>query len=108
MKLFVSLTRIYICYVRFIVSSINFHPSYHSLCCQSSAMEGCVDHVHEASTVVLCFRLQSCRECHGYRERMPSISSLISSKNLSPPWRYRWQKKLLVMCISLTSGNFAW
>ena len=33
------------------MSSIDFLPSHHSLCCQSSAMEDCVD--HEASTVVL-------------------------------------------------------
>ena len=40
----------------------------------------------------------------GYRERMPSISSVINVRYLSLPWRYRWQKKMLDMCISLTSG----
>ena len=36
--------------------------------------------------------------------RMASISNLISPGNLSLPWRYRWEKTMLVMCISLTSG----
>ena len=29
-------------YVRFVLSSIDFQPLYHSLCCQNGAMEGCV------------------------------------------------------------------
>jgi len=39
----------------------------------------------------------------GYKERMPSISSLVRSRNFLP-WRYRWQKEMLVMCISITSA----
>ena len=88
-------------YVKFIVSSIGFHPSCHSLHCQNSAMEDCVDHVRESSTVVLLASGCSYAENDtGYRERMPSSSSVINSRNLSLPWRYRWQKKMFVMCIS--------
>ena len=39
-------------------------------------MEGCVDHVHEPSTVVLCFGLGHAEKATGYREKIPSFSIL--------------------------------
>ena len=94
-----------VCYVRFVVSSIDFDPSEHFQCCQNNA----VDYIQDISMVALCFRLQSCKQfqmtLHGTRKGyMLSISSLVSCRYLSHPWRYNWQKRMLVMCISRTSG----
>ena len=87
------------------MSSIDIHPTYHSLYCQSSAMEGCVDQYMKLLQWFYASGYSHAENATGYRERMPSISSL---ENISPPWRYRWQKKLLVMCISPTSGHLTW
>ena len=47
-----------VCYVRFVVSSIDFDPSEHFQCCQNNA----VDYIQDISMVALCFRLQSCKQ----------------------------------------------
>ena len=53
-------------YARFIVSRIYFHPSYHSLCCQNSAIEGCVGHARETSSAS-----GQRMPLHGYRKGCP-------------------------------------
>ena len=61
-----------------------------------------VDHAHETFTV--WFYVSGC----SHAENETGYSSLRSSRNLSLPWRYHWHKKMLVMCISLTSGYLTW